>query len=406
MMSAPISVTVSQVNNYIKRIMDSNPSLSDICVSGELSNVKVHFSGHIYMTLKDEASSIRTVMFKGDTFSLRFKPENGMKVLVCGRISVYERDGQYQLYAKSIEPDGVGALYTAYEQLKSRLESEGLFSPEHKKPLPRYPEAIAVVTAKTGAAIRDILNILKRRYPIAEVRVFPVLVQGEHAAGQIAEAISYINKHKLADVIIVGRGGGSIEDLWAFNEEILARSVYASEIPVISAVGHETDFTICDFVADLRAPTPSAAAELAVPSAAELLSKISSLSQALRSNLIHSVEKQKTRLKYLENFFAENKFFDKIDDKRMLLDDLTDELKSAYTNIIKEKNNRLEGSVIRLNAQNPLKLLMRGFSIAKSGDKILKSTKNIKIGDKIILTLSDGEIGCRADSIYAEKNYE
>lgn len=396
MENSVLKVTVSQVNNYIKNIFDTNAELTDICVSGELSNVKCHFSGHIYMTLKDEKSSMRAVMFKGDTFSLRFKPEDGMKVLARGRISVYERDGQYQLYARSIEPDGVGALFKAYEQLKAKLESEGYFDPAKKKPIPKFPKTVGVVTAKTGAALRDILNILKRRYPLAEVRIFPVLVQGELARYEIAKAIDYINEKNLCDVIITGRGGGSIEDLWAFNEEIVAKSVFNSKIPVISAVGHETDFTICDFVADMRAPTPSAAAELAVPDIGELYKRIEFLNKSLSSKLIYSVEKQKARLKVLSRYFEKDKMLSYIDEKRMMLDDQVSDLKGAITDLIKEKRIFLENKITRLSAQNPLNLLSKGYSVAKSGDKILKYKKDVASGDTVTITLSDGDVTCVA----------
>ena len=393
------TVTVSQLNNYIKRVFDALEPLADIWVSGELSNVKCHFSGHIYMTLKDEASSLRAVMFKGDTFSLRFRPENGMKVLVRGRVSVYERDGQYQLYAKEIQPDGVGALYTAYEQLKARLEKEGLFSPAFKKQIPKFPESVGVVTAKTGAAVRDIINILKRRYPLSDVTVFPVLVQGEQAAGQIASMLDYINEKKLADVIIVGRGGGSIEDLWAFNEEIVARAVFRSEIPVISAVGHETDFTICDFAADLRAPTPSAAAELAVPSKEELLSRLNAVNASLKTGLLRNVKTQNTRLSYLSGFFKPEKLHARLDALKEELLRYEALLNRAQSDVIKRKQEELNSKIVRLEAQNPLKLLLKGYCVAKTGDEILKSKKKVKTGDNIELMLSDGNISCTVSEI-------
>ena len=263
-----LTVTVSQLNHYIKRVIENNSYLKNIWIKGEISNCKLHHSGHIYLTLKDDASVLKAVMFRGAAAGLRFLPENGMKVLARGRVSVYERDGQYQLYIEEMQPDGVGALHIAYEQLKARLAEEGLFDEQFKQPLPKYP---------AGAAVRDIIHVLGRRFPAAHLRVRPVLVQGDQASAQIADAIAFFNKYKLADVLIVGRGGGSIEDLWAFNEEIVARAVFASDIPIISAVGHETDFTICDFVADRRAPTPSAAAEIAVPSVAELHQRMSAL---------------------------------------------------------------------------------------------------------------------------------
>lgn len=394
------TVTVSQLNNYIKRVFDTLTPLADIWVSGELSNVKRHFSGHIYMTLKDDASTLRTVMFKGDTFSLRFLPENGMKVLIRGRVSVYERDGQYQLYAKEILPDGVGALYTAYEQLKARLEEEGLFSPAFKKQIPLFPQKIGVVTAKTGAAVRDILNILNRRYPIAEVTVFPVLVQGSGAAEQISKMLDYINEKHLADVIIVGRGGGSIEDLWAFNEEAVARAVFRSEIPVISAVGHETDFTICDFAADLRAPTPSAAAELAVPSKDELNSRLAAINSSMKSALLYAVSANEAKLNRLNDSLKPEKLRLLLNNAEEKLLSLTLSLKRAQNNLITQKETELKTKTVRLNSQNPLNLLLKGFCVAKTNGKILKSKNNVNAGDVVELTLSDGNVSCNVNEIF------
>ena len=265
-----LTVSVSQLNNYIKRVLDANSYLADIKVCGELSNFKLHSSGHIYASLKDEGGVIKLVMFRSSAQHLKFRPEDGMKVIVRGRISVYEQGGIYQMYAESIEPDGEGSLYAAFEKLKAKLAESGMFDDIHKKPIPRFPTRIGVVTAKGGAALQDILNITSRRYPLAEIVLFPVSVQGTSASGEIANAINYMNKTNSCDVMIVGRGGGSIEDLWAFNEGIVAHAIFNSQIPIVSAVGHETDFTIADFVADLRAPTPSAAAELVCPSALEL----------------------------------------------------------------------------------------------------------------------------------------
>lgn len=394
------TVTVSQLNNYIKRVFDTLTPLADIWVSGELSNVKRHFSGHIYMTLKDDASTLRTVMFKGDTFSLRFLPENGMKVLIRGRVSVYERDGQYQLYAKEILPDGVGALYTAYEQLKARFEEEGLFSPAFKKQIPLFPQKIGVVTAKTGAAVRDILNILNRRYPIAEVTVFPVLVQGSGAAEQISKMLDYINEKNLADVIIVGRGGGSIEDLWAFNEEAVARAVFRSKIPVISAVGHETDFTICDFAADLRAPTPSAAAELAVPSKDELNSRLAAINSSMKSALLYAVSANEAKLNRLNDSLKPEKLRLLLNNAEEKLLSLTLSLKRAQNNLITQKETELKTKTVRLNSQNPLNLLLKGFCVAKTNGKILKSKNNVNAGDVVELTLSDGNVSCNVNEIF------
>ncbi|MBO5291012.1 MAG: exodeoxyribonuclease VII large subunit, partial [Clostridia bacterium] len=266
----PTVYSVAQLNNYVKSVLDNDENLNHLFVTGEISNYKPHYSGHMYMTIKDETASIKAVMFAGNASRLKFKPENGMKVIIFGTVSLFQRDGSYQLYINDMQPDGIGALNIAFEQLKKKLEAEGLFSNQYKKPIPKFPQKVGVVTSATGAAVQDIFNVLKRRYPVAEVVLRPCQVQGDGAANDIANAIKEFNKVKGADVLIVGRGGGSIEDLWAFNEEIVARAVFDSEIPVISAVGHETDVTICDFVADLRAPTPSAAAECAVPDCFEL----------------------------------------------------------------------------------------------------------------------------------------
>ena len=269
-----LTVSVSQLNHYVKRVLEHNGYLKDICIQGEISNFKHHPSGHLYLSLKDEASVLRAVMFRTAASALRFLPENGMKVIARGRITVYEPGGVYQLYIESMEPDGEGALYQAFLRLKEKLDKEGLFDSALKKPIPSYPSVISVVTAASGAAVRDIINVLGRRYPLASVKIFPVSVQGEGAAQEIADAIHFLNEKTIGDVMIVGRGGGSIEDLWAFNEEIVARAIFQSKIPIISAVGHETDFTIADFVADLRAPTPSAAAELATPSSEDVINLI------------------------------------------------------------------------------------------------------------------------------------
>ncbi|MBR4173565.1 MAG: exodeoxyribonuclease VII large subunit, partial [Clostridia bacterium] len=279
----PLIATVSQLNSYMKRLIESQEPISDIWIKGEISNFKEHYSGHLYITLKDDGGVLKAVMFKSAAQNLTFKPEDGMRVLARGRVGVYEQSGTYQLYINEMTPDGVGELYIAYEKLKKRLQEEGLFDDSHKKPIPKYPERVGVVTATTGAAVRDIINVITRRYPYCEIIIYPSLVQGAGAKENIVEAIEYFNENNLCDTLIVGRGGGSIEDLWAFNEEIVARAIYASKIPIISAVGHETDFTIADFVADLRAPTPSAAAEIAVPSQIELAAAISGMESRIKT---------------------------------------------------------------------------------------------------------------------------
>jgi exodeoxyribonuclease VII large subunit len=292
--------SVTELNNYVKRILDNDENLKNVFVTGEISNFKNHYSGHMYMTIKDEGGAIKAVMFSSYASRLKFVPENGMKVIIFGSVSLYNKDGSYQLYITDMQPDGVGALNLAYEQLKEKLQNEGLFSTEHKKPIPQFPEKIGVMTAPDGAAVRDIFSVLKRRYPVAEIVFCPVAVQGASAAPEIAKAIKLFNEQNAADVLIVGRGGGSLEDLWAFNEEIVARAIFQSQIPVISAVGHETDFTIADFVADLRAPTPSAAAELAVPDIFELKSDLLGLKQHLSVLMRNLVESEKEKVENIQ----------------------------------------------------------------------------------------------------------
>lgn len=390
-----LTVTVTQLNNYVKRVLENNTYLKNIWIKGEISNLKKHSSGHIYLTLKDEGSVLRAVMFRSATLSLRFLPENGMKILARGRISVYERDGQYQLYIEEMQPDGIGALHIAYEQLKTKLSEEGLFDEKFKNPIPKYPEAVGVITAATGAAVRDIINVLKRRYPLAKIKLRPVTVQGETSAREIANAISFFNEHKLADVLIVGRGGGSIEDLWSFNEEIVARSVFASDIPIISAVGHETDFTICDFVADLRAPTPSAAAEIAVPSASSLFEKISSAKTALIYHMNHKLERYLQLLERIMRSPALSSFDGLISDLNMRLAQAEKALEQSVETKLKQKSDSMAMLLGKLDALSPLKVLSRGYSLASTKDgALLTSQKQVNAGDEISVRLNDGSIIC------------
>ncbi len=390
-----MTVTVSALNNYIKRVMENNSYLKDICVKGEISNLKVHTSGHIYMTLKDEGAVIKAVMFKGAAKDMRFELENGMKIIARGRVSVYERDGQYQLYIESIEPDGVGALYIAFEQLKAKLSEEGLFNDKFKKPIPKFPETVGVVTAATGAAVRDIINVLKRRYPRAKVCVFPVAVQGEGAKDEIAFAIEYFNKHKLADVLIVGRGGGSIEDLWAFNEECVARAIFASEIPVISAVGHEVDFTIADFVADLRAPTPSAAAEVCVPDTKELISYLMSAKSKMFMSVNGVIERKRHKLSVCERKPLSELLENLIKDKQILLDNYCLNLENAAKDILRTKKEAFLKLAGKLDALSPLSVLTRGYAVAlDDSGKVIRSANDVVKGDKIKVKVSDGDIPC------------
>ncbi len=387
----PLSVT--QVNLYIKQILGRDDILNNILVKGELSNFKAHSSGHMYMSLKDETGVMRAVMFRSAAARLAFKPENGMKVIARGRISVYERDGQYQLYIEHMEQDGIGDLHIAFEKLKKKLESEGLFDPRHKKPLPKYPKTIGVVTAPTGAAIRDILNILSRRFSYSDVTLYPVLVQGENSAKSIVEAIEYFNRTDSADVLIVGRGGGSIEDLWSFNEEIVARAIFASRIPVVSAVGHEVDFTISDFAADLRAPTPSAAAELVVPEQNELREKFNNVYSRLYTCSKRITERGRLRLKVFSESGALKNPMSKIDDDRIYLDTLSKAVENACGNILDRKKHVLAVGASKLEALSPLSALERGFSLTKDkSGNILKSVKGLNVGDEIGVTLSDGSV--------------
>lgn len=389
-------VTVSQLNNYMKRFVDSNKNLSGIYVRGEISNYKRHSSGHVYMTLKDSASALRCVMFSSYTSRLSFEPRSGMKAIVFGRISVYERDGAYQLYAEMLVPDGIGELYAAYEQLKAQLEAEGYFAPEAKKPLPKYPSHIGVVTSPQGAAVRDIISVLARRYPLAEVSVYPALVQGVGAVQSVADGIEYFNTAVIPDVIIVGRGGGSIEDLWAFNDRAVADAIYKSVVPVISAVGHETDFTIADFVADLRAPTPSAAAELAVPDMAELKTALRRSEDRIKSALTNLVRIKRERLSRVMSADIRLLVLGKIGDCKIAADSALGDITRAYTDYTEKKRNTLAGICSALDALSPMKVLMRGYSVASTDGEVIKSVDDIKRGDSFTLTLSDGSVECTA----------
>lgn len=388
--ATPKVYSVSELNNYVKGILDSNENLKYIFVEGEISNYKAHYSGHLYMTVKDETSAVKAVMFAGNASKLRFRPENGMKILAFGTVSLFPRDGSYQLYISDMQPDGIGALSIAFEQLKKKLQAEGLFAPEHKKPIPLFPERVGVITSSTGAAIQDIFNVLKRRYPVAQVVVRSAQVQGEGAAQDIARAIKEFNDMKAADVLIVGRGGGSIEDLWAFNEEILARAVYASDIPVISAVGHETDYTICDFVADMRAPTPSAAAELAVPDMQELKSDLISYRQYLYNLARSRIDTEKNKLRTIEKSGALRDPITKINDNRRNLLYLSDRMTDLAKKSVDGNKIRFSELAGKLDALSPLKVISRGYALVSSDEGIVKSTADIKCGDDLKIDLSDG----------------
>lgn len=394
-----IVLTVSQINLYIKSIFDGDQKLNPVYVCGEISNLNKHYSGHYYFSLKDNGGVLRCVMFKSAVEKLRFVPENGMSVIIRGRISVYERDGQYQLYAQEMQPDGIGALQIAYEQLKERLQKAGMFDSEYKKAIPKYPTKVGVITSPTGAAVRDIMSILARRYPLAEVVFYPVQVQGDGAEQQLINAIEYMDAKKAADVIIIGRGGGSIEDLWAFNSEKLAIAIFKCEIPVISAVGHETDFTICDFVADLRAPTPSAAAELAVPDSSELILHLKSLIVNLTNNYLKIIDEKKNRLNDLISQRPIKYPLELVDIKRQDLDNYTKRLMDAYNTKIKATISEYKNIIAKLDALSPLKVLARGYAIVQKDNIIIKSVKEAEKGDKINVRLSDGTMQCIINEI-------
>lgn len=388
-------ISVSQLNRYIKSLLESDKNVASVYIGGEISNFTNHYkSGHLYMSLKDENALVRAVMFRGAAQKLTFTPENGMRVIVKARVSLYEKDGSYQLYIDSMQPDGVGALQVAYEQLKKKLSEEGLFDPAHKRPLCRYPRTVGVITSPTGAAVRDILNVLGRRYPLARVLFAPVLVQGDGAPPQIVDAIARVSALPQVDVLIVGRGGGSLEELWAFNDERVARAVYASPVPVISAVGHETDFTICDFVADLRAPTPSAAAELAVPETAALLSQLCSQQERLSQLLQMTLQRETHRLRVMreKRCLCSPLFY--VEERQMRLDFITQSLVSSSTANCQQASRRLAASAAKLDALSPLKVLGRGYAIVYKDEEVVKSVGEAAAGDHLNIKLADGELSC------------
>ena len=385
----PISVT--DLNKYIKEKIDKDEILNNVLVKGEISNYKHHYTGHLYFTLKDENSLIKCIMFKGFAANLKFEPKDGMKVMILGTVSVFERDGVYQIYCKAMQEDGMGSLYKAYEEMKARLEREGLFKLEHKKKIPLMPKCIGVLTSNTGSVIRDIINVSTRRNPDVYIKLLPVPVQGEGAALKIAEAIKIMNEKKLADVIIIARGGGSLEDLWPFNEEIVARAIYDSELPIISAVGHETDFTIADFVADLRAPTPSAAAELAVPNISDVMIKLESYNNRYKLALKKKVEFMRLRYEKCMNSRVFKEPTQKINEKYMLIDIKVKSIQNSITKIYNEKKTNMIKEISKLDALSPLKTLTRGYSIVQMNNEIVKSVKQLKKDDEIDIRLIDGK---------------
>ena len=387
--------TVTELNNCVKELVESVPAFGDLLLRGEVSNYKQYPSGHHYFTLKDSQSALRCVMFKGAAAKLRFKPENGMQVIASGRISVYPRDGAYQLYCSSLSADGVGDLYVAFEQLKDKLYREGLFDPAHKKPLPRFPRRIAIVTSSAGAAVHDMIRILRRRYPIAKVLLLPVRVQGAEAPPEIVGAIRYANRYQLADVLITGRGGGSLEDLWAFNDERVARAIYESEIPVISAVGHEPDVAISDFVADRRASTPSNAAEIAVPDMAELLRYLQGAEERMAQSLLHGLRRQEERLSALEKKRVLTDPTAFLADRRLYLDHTVHRLAAAVKGCVDGEGRRFAAAAAALDALSPLKVLARGYAVAQSEDgMVLKSAAEVAAGERIRVRLAQGSLQC------------
>lgn len=425
-MSAQEALTVSQLNAYIKSLVDRDDFLGSVAVRGELSNYKIYPSGHHYFTLKDAESSLKCVMFRSAAGKLRFRPESGMGVTAWGRISVYPRDGAYQLYCEALMPEGFGDLQMAYEQLKAKLEKEGLFDRSHKKPIPRYPERIAVITSSAGAAVHDIIRVLRRRWPMGKIMLLPVRVQGVEAPSEIAAALRYASEHKVADVVITGRGGGSIEDLWAFNDERVARAIYDCEIPVISAVGHEPDVTIADFVADLRAATPSNAAELAAPDVTELMQAIDSAMRRLENSMAKRISGSREALEALSSrrvlqsatgfieqrrsqvetlhvrLEAASGFASK---SRSQLDNLASRLDSALDAAMTRKKNEYLRAAAKLDALSPLKVLSRGYAIAMDEDgRAVKDSSGVRAGDKLTVRLASGALGCRVEDVYGKQD--
>lgn len=445
-------LSVSAVTKYIKRKFDADPHLQNVYIKGEISNFKQHSSGHMYFTIKDEKARILAVMFSAHNKNMKFIPENGMKILVRGDISVFEQSGQYQLYVKSMSPDGVGDLYLAYEQLKKKLETAGLFSSQHKQPLPKYPHTVGVITSPTGAALRDILTTIKRRYPIAKIIIYPALVQGTNAPKSVAKAISEANSRKEVEVLIVGRGGGSIEELWAFNEEIVAESIYDSDIPIISAVGHETDFTIADFVADLRAPTPTGAAEMAVPHLQEIYERLWNQKNRLTRTIHEQVNVEQTKLSRLAKSYAFRYPKKMYEQKVEQLDRASERLKRESTKYFQKKNEMLENTLAQLikqhpnqqlaiaadrltnsekmlnrlmqtvlkghtqrfvsvtatlSALSPLKIMERGYGLIFTEEETLvKSRSQVVVGDHIDVKITDGTLHCKVEKIEERKDNE
>ena len=386
-------LSITQINEYIRSLMDNDSLLAGIAIRGEISNYKVYPSGHHYFTLKDEGAALKCVMFRGNAMRLKFRPDNGMKIIAMGRISVYPRDGAYQLYCTAMALDGVGDLHVAFEQLKTKLAAQGLFDPQHKKPLPRYPSVIGIITSAAGAAIHDMLRILRKRYPLTKVVLLPVRVQGAEAPGEIAAAIRYANHHRLADLLIVGRGGGSIEDLWAFNDELVAHAIYDSSIPVISAVGHEPDVTISDYVADLRAATPSNAAELAVPDQDALRQALDSMSSSMATAILRHVKGARQHLNTLASSPTLQSPEQYLKQRRDALTLISTRLQASQQRATNVKRQHFVSLTAKLDAMSPLKVLSRGYAMVQSdAGNVVRSVKQVSKGDNISISLSDGSL--------------
>ena len=394
------AISVGELNGYIKNVFDKDARLNSVSVFGEISNFTHHKSGHLYFTLKDAEGQIRAVMFQSRAQTLKFRPESGLKVTVQGSVSVFQRDGTYQIYVNSMTPDGVGSLYLAYEEMKKRLFNEGLFDSAHKRQIPKYPSRIGVITSPTGAAVRDIINVIGRRFPAATIYLYPVRVQGEGASSELVSAVDYFDRSRLCEVVIIGRGGGSIEDLWEFNSELLARRIFSAEVPIISAVGHETDFTICDFVSDLRAPTPSAAAELCVPDLRELYQRLDVCLERVGAACARTISGARAQLSVLASTAKSSGIYSLLLRRRENLSFLTDKLSSLMTSSLEAKRSKYIATVDKLSVLNPLSVLSRGYSVTEIDGKVVSSVSDISAGAKVRVRLADGSFDADVINVF------
>ena len=397
------AISVGELNGYIKNIFDKDARLNSVSVFGEISNFTHHKSGHLYFTLKDADGQIRAVMFQSRAQTLKFRPESGMKVTVQGTVSVFQRDGTYQIYVNSMSPDGVGSLYLAYEEMKKRLFAEGLFDDSHKKPIPKYPMRVGVITSPTGAAVRDIINVIGRRFPVASIYLYPVKVQGEGAASELVSAVDYFDRSGLCNVVIIGRGGGSIEDLWEFNSEALARRIYSAGVPIISAVGHETDFTICDFVSDLRAPTPSAAAELCVPDVRELYQRLDAYLERASASCMRNINAARAQITMLAGAAKRTGIYSLLERRRDTLSFLKERLSSAVTAGLEARRSKYMATVDKLSALNPLSVLTRGYAVAETEGRVISRISDVSLGDKVRVRLSDGSFDAEIINVLGDE---